>query len=792
MRLFFLFQRKNAKTSKKKRLSSSYYKWQKGGHLISIHGFAHQNPGARLLTHIRDIMGETILSPDEKLTKITHILASDMDTDVCSLYILKGETHLELMASYGSSSRSFVQIPIPLGVGVIGMIAKAGAPLAVSDLGAYPAFQKNPHLPLDNPSSFLGVPLMRGGKSIGVLALKSKNQRVYSTDDLDLMQTIAILLSEWIVIHDGGYDRHQQNGFDEPRPMVTFHGLSLSPGTALGRAVLHHPQLSIHQLLTDDTGLEKKRFEKALHQTQESIQCMINELPALSSDRRGILETYQMFAEDKGWILKVRRAIESGLTAEAAIQKIGRDLRVQMRQIEDPLIRERLWDLEDLSRRLMRYLLGDGSIADQIHGLAKDRTDIILVAQSMGPAELLDYEKFKIKGLILEEGLQTAHVAIIAKALNIPVVSRIIDGVLKIDQDEEIIVDAARGIVILRPNDRTRLSYEKKRRVLKSNLETDQALLLAPAITRDGTPISLYLNGGLPMDVDRLSLIDTAGIGLYRTEIPFMMQATLPSVSVQTKLYADLIDKAGDKILTFRTLDVGGDKILPYLDVQREENPALGWRAIRLGIDRPMLLRAQLRAMIAASQHKTLRVMFPMIAHTAEFLEVRHMLDLELEKAGPNVPKTLHVGVMLEVPSALWSLESLLPHVDFVSVGTNDLAQFFFAADRSNPRLSARYDVLSPPFLSLLKGVVQTCRRFQKPLSLCGEMAGNPIEAAALLCLGYRHLSLHLGGMIAIKRMIGQIDIPNMMDFLMPRLKGVKATLRQDLSHYARDYGIPI
>jgi phosphotransferase system enzyme I (PtsP) len=508
-------------------------------------------------------------------------------------------------------------------------------------------------------------------------------------------------------------------------------------------------------------------------------------------EHRDVIETYRMFAADRGWITRIADAIRSGLTAEAAVQRVREETSTRMGQASDPYLRERLVDLEDLANRLQKHLSNRPSGAAR----AELPAEFILVARTMGPAELLDYVHLQIIGLVLEEGSPTAHVAIVARALNIPVVGRVDNATSRIEGGDIVLVDGDHAQILIRPSEDIQQSAaatveaRTRRRLLSDSLRT------APAITRDGVGIRLLLNAGLLLDMSQLAATGAEGVGLFRTEIPFMVRDTFPAVEDQTEFYRSVFEQAGGRPVVFRTLDIGGDKLLPYLPHAAEDNPAMGWRAIRIGLDRPAMLREQLRALVRAAEGRNLLVKFPLIAEVPELERARALLDMELARAageGRTPPASVKIGVMLEVPALLWQLPALCRRVDFLSIGTNDLLQFLFACDRGNPRLADRYDPLSAPMLALLREVVAQARASAVPLSMCGEMAGNPIEALALVALGFRTLSMAGTAIGSVKTMIRSLDAAAVAEYVDEIGDRPDHSLRPKLEAYARDHAIAL
>jgi len=407
----------------------------------------------------------------------------------------------------------------------------------------------------------------------------------------------------------------------------------------------------------------------------------------------------------------------------------------------------------------------------------------------------MDYAHRRILGLVLEEGSPTAHVAIVARALDIPVVARVEDAASRIEAGDIVIVDGDHAQVLIRPSIDIHQSVAATVEARTLRRAVHDTLRSAASVTRDGIQVKLLLNAGLLIDLPQLRTTGAEGIGLFRTEIPFMVRDSFPGVEDQTEFYRSVFEQAEGFPVVFRTLDIGGDKVLPYLAHAVEDNPAMGWRAIRIGLDRPAMLRQQLRALIRAAGARPLFVKFPMIAEIAELEQARGILDIELARAakeGRILPAVIKTGVMLEVPALLWQLPALCERIDFLSIGTNDLVQFLFACDRGNSRLADRYDPLSMPMLALFREVIARTRDARVPLSMCGEMAGNPIEAMALIALGFRTLSMAATAIGPVKTMIRSLDAAAVAGYLDEIAGRPDHSLRPRLEAYARDHKIAL
>jgi phosphotransferase system enzyme I (PtsP) len=728
----------------------------------------------------------------ERLDKVVSLIAADMVAEVCSAYIMRAGEVLELFATEGLNREAVHRTRLRVGEGLVGVIAATARPLALADAQAHPDFAYRPETGEEIYHSLMGVPILRGGRVLGVLVVQNRTLRNYTEDEVEALQTIAMVLAELVASGDLVEPGELAPSDGIAVLPVRVEGVRLNAGLGVGAAVLHEPRIVVHQIVAESPERELERLKQAIAEMQSAI----DELLAASDvagggEHRDVLEAYRMFAADRGWLSRMREAVHSGLTAEAAVQKVQDDNRARMGQISDPYLRERLYDLEDLANRLLQHLAGRSPTAAQ----ADLPEEFIVVARTMGPAELLDYDRRRLKGLVLEEGSPTAHVAIVARALDIPVVGRAKDILAKVEAGDLIIADGDHAQVFVRPGEDIQQAVEANLAVRRALMEKYAALRVLPAETLDGELMSLHLNAGLLIDLPHLDQSGADGIGLYRTEIPFMVQEDFPDVDQQAELYRRILDIAGERPVTFRTLDIGGDKLLPYLPEAVEENPAMGWRALRIALDRPAMLRQQLRAMLRAAAGRHLRVMLPMVAEHAEFAAAREVFEIESRRAaerGITRPERVEFGIMFEVPALLWQLPTLLPKVDFVSVGSNDLMQFLFACDRGNPRLSGRYDPLSPAFLALLRELVLACRRHGVPLSLCGEMAASPVDAMALIGLGFRQLSMNPSAIGPVKMMVRSLRVKLLEEFLLPLLHAPDHSLRSKLGAFARDHGVVV
>jgi len=751
-------------------------------------------PGAtrRLLKRLRDMMAASGTA-QQRLDRIVKIIAADLIAEVCSVYVMRAGQVLELFATQGLNPDAVHKTRLRVGEGLVGEIAQTARTLALADAQSHPNFAYRPETGEEIYHSLMGVPILRAGRTLGVLVLQNRTYREYTDEEAEALQTVSMVLAELVAA--GELIGHAEMlRIDDAGTGATdrIEGMSLNDGIAIGTAVLHQPRVTVRQMVADDPAAETKRLREAMSGMRTDIDRIFQTSGLTEGDERWeILETYRMFAEDRGWLQRISEAIETGLTAEAAVQKVQEDNRARMAQIADPYLRERIADFDDLANRLLRHLTGDRTAAD-----AGDLPeDTVLVARTLGPAELLEYDRRKLKGVVLEEGSPTAHVAIIAHALDLPMVGCLPGLVGRVEAGDTIVVDGGFGQAILRPGDDVRETFAAAIRQREALRQGYVAIRKLPAVTRDGSPISLNMNAGLVIDIDNLAESGADGVGLYRTEIPFMIRTSMPDVVEQTDLYRRILDRAQGRPVVFRTLDIGGDKLLPYMENTPQENPAMGLRAVRLTLERPAILREQVRGLLRAAGGRRLDLMFPMVATVAEFDAARELVQIEIareRKRGRVLPEPVHIGTMMEVPSLYWQLPQLLKRVDFLSIGSNDLLQFFFACDRGNPEMNGRYDALSPPVLRFFRAIAAECDAANVPLALCGDMASRPLEAMALIGIGFRRLSMPFPAIGSVKAMVRSLDLPPLAKYLDVLCRLADPSVRKKLADFARDHHIPV
>ncbi len=712
-----------------------------------------------ILTRLHEVMAARS-NAQSKLNQVVGIIGECLDSEVCSIYLLR-DGALELYATRGLKQEAVHVTRLGLGEGLVGTIADQIETLNLDEAAAHPDFSYRPETGEELFHSFAGVPIIRRERAVGVLCVQHADPRRYEEIEIETLQTVAMVLSELIANADLVDTAARTDAAAADQSAQRLSGQKLVDGMGAGIAVFHQPRITIEYTVAEDTEAERHRVYAAFDKMREQIDRMASQAEfGGGGEHEEVIETYKMFAYDEGWSRRINEAIDSGLTAEAAIERVQQRTRMRMRQIDDPLLRDRMHDLEDLSNRLIRIVSGQMGTAAQV-GL---RHDSILIARNLGPAELLEYDRRRLKGVVLEEGSLTAHVIIVARAMGVPVIGRVNDVRTSIREGDLLLLDTGAGTVQVRPTQAVQDAFDAKLDLSQKRRANLAALRDLPAVTKDGIPIELMINAGLREDIAALDLTGARGIGLFRTEFQFLVSATLPARERQQRLYRDVLDAAGDRPVIFRTVDIGGDKALPYMntDTALEENPAMGWRALRLALEREGLLKVQARALMEAAAGRTLNVMFPMVSEPWEYEAARDLFIKQrawLASHNKKLPVAIRYGAMLEVPGLLETLDLMLPHLDFLSVGTNDLTQFLFAADRAHPRLAERYDWLSPTVMRYLARVVRTVAGSKVALGVCGEMGGRPLEAMALLGVGIERLSITPAGVGPVKAMIRSLDL---------------------------------
>ncbi len=750
----------------------------------------------QMMLRLRDVMAEDLPAP-QRLDRIVALVARELRADVCSCFIQRAGEVIELFSTVGLPHDVVHQSKLRVGEGFIGDIAASAVPLVLGDMTTHPQFALRPETGGADFRGFCGVPVLRAGHVRGVLVIQNKLPRSYGAEVIDILETASMLIAE-LIVAGGIITRQELNsgtaGGGRPTEVA---GVTLGRGLALGTVVLYDAAYGLQHVVADDARTEKARLADALSSMNDAIDRMLNRSAAVAgNESRDILEAYQMFARDRGWVSKIEAAIDKGLSAEAAVMRVQNETRVRMMKVTDAYIRDRMADIEDLSNRLMGHLARLSRTGDAADAPRDNLPEsFVLAARALGPAALLDYDPARLKGVILEKGSYSNHVAIVARAMGIPVVGQCRDVLSLLSAGDAAIVDGDSGTVYINPSEYLQELYAKNIESRRARGAQYRQHLPEQSVTRDGIRVGVMMNAGLMTEIDAAVSLGAEGIGLFRTELSFMAWQKYPLVVTQAELYSRIMDKMDGKPVVFRTLDIGGDALPIYFKAPEEENPALGWRAVRIGMDRPAVLRTQFRAFIRGSKGRELHILLPFVTEAAELDRARVLLDMEKKRARENgiaVPEKIQLGVMLEVPALLFQLDQILKTADFIAVGTNDLMQYLYAADRSNHSIRGRYDPLSPAMLRVLKTIADQCRAANVPVSVCGEMAGHPLEAMVLIALGFGTLSVPAQSVGAVRTMIPTLDTRRLVPYLEHLMASREHSLRERLLSFARDHDIQI
>ncbi len=726
---------------------------------------------------------------EERLAKVVKLVAGTMVADVCSIYLRTPDNMLELVATEGLRPEAVSRTRLDLDEGLVGQIAMSAQPLAIQDAPRHPAFSYRPETGEDPYHAFLGVPILRSGRVSGVLTVQNRTERIYGEDEIETLQTIAMVLAEVLanLTELRKAALAEENG---GRPSA-LSGRPLCGGIGIGKAVFHDPVVPAAKFFSSDAEGETERLSEALEQLRVSVDAMVAiDAGALMGEPREVLETYRLLAHDPAWSDRLLEGVHGGLTAEAAVDRARREHRARLENATDAYLRERLFDLEDLDNRLLRILGGTEKAKFEAD---PDGPPPVIVARRLGPADLLEYRGSGLAGILIEEGSVSSHAAIVARALEIPTLGNLPGLTTMVENGDAVIVDAEEGQAHFRPDDALKAAYADRMALRSERQAAYRAMRDLPAVSLDGQRIQLMVNAGLALDLASVEDAGADGIGLFRTEFQFLVSETLPTLGEQVALYTEVLDKIGPKPVVFRTVDLGGDKMLPNLNQAREENPALGWRSIRFALDTRGLFRRQLRALVRAASGRELRIMFPMITIPEEFFEAKAMLLQELEwsaSRGFAPPAELKVGAMLEAPAFAYCLTEIAGEADFLSVGTNDLMQFFFAADRMTPKVSERYDMVSRPAMRFLAEVAETCRKLELPVSICGEASGDPVQALCLAALGFHSLSMPASQIGPVKKAIRSVHLARLGHALCTLLPTGRGDLRKEVLALFDDFGV--
>ncbi|MDQ7049906.1 MAG: phosphoenolpyruvate--protein phosphotransferase [Enterobacterales bacterium] len=698
------------------------------------------------------------------LDLIVSKVCSELGVEVCSIFLADHQLNqFVLKAAQGLNPDSIGHLKIDFNEGLVGLVGQREEPIHLHSADSHPAFHYVEDIREEDLSAYLGVPIIHQRKVLGVIAIQQKEARPFEIDEETFLITLAAQISS--VLSDNETDQLIEDELSPPL-IRCINGIPASSGVAIGLAKVVFPTIdlsSIPKRIIQDVPKEIKKLHKAVKRTHLQLEKMSNRMKGLISDQElSLFDAYQQILGSAGIEKEVEEQIEAGYWAPYALKTVINKHLKAFRSMEDPYLRERAQDIEDLANRVLANLMRKETL------LFEPQENTILVAETISASMLAEIPLENICAVVSLKGSSTSHAGILTKALGLPAIMGLDPCQINRLDGKQMIVDAYNGQIFISPDPELISQYEKlitEEKALSADLEKEHD---EPNLTRDGTKIELLVNSSHPIDFEKARQSGAKGIGLYRTEIPFMQQQQFPSEATQVQIYRTIMQGFEGMPVTIRTLDIGGDKQLPYFKIV-EDNPFLGWRGVRVTLDHPEIFLVQLRAIFKASiNRKNVKIAIPMIS-TVEELDAslrlinRAFAEIEGEITRPDEklyrPK---IGIILEVPSMLYQLKSVAKRVDFISIGTNDLIQYLLAVDRNNLRLRNLYSHFQPPVLKVMKQLIRECQQAKIELQICGEMASDPLAAIVLIGMGYRELSMTAGNISRVKRAIRHFSIHEM------------------------------
>jgi phosphotransferase system enzyme I (PtsP) len=710
-----------------------------------------------MLDTLRSIVQEVSAATDldDALEVVVTRIRNAMRTEVSSVYLFNSEAkRYLLMATKGLNQDAVGKVSLASSQGLVGLVGSREELINTEDAPAHPRYFYLSETGEEKYHSFLGVPIIHHRRLMGVLVVQQQERRKFDESEEAFLVTMSAQLAG-VIAHAEATGNIAAAAKATPKE-ARFSGAPGAPGVAIGKAVVIYPAADLNSVpdkLAEDIAVEIERFETALIAVRRDIRTVGQKLSnELRPEEMALFDVYLNMLDDNALGAEVIIIIRQGDWAPGALRKVVQKYVGHFEQMDDAYLRERATDIRDLGSRILAYLQESEGLGQ----VAEYHENTILVSEELTPAMLGEIPTDKLKGLVSVQGSSNSHVAILARAMGIPTVMGVVDVPYAQLDGLELVVDGYRGRIYSQPSDQLREQYQNiylEEQALNKNLE---CLRDEPAITQDGYRIPLWVNTGLITDALRSRERGAEGVGLYRTEVPFMMKDRFPSEKEQTAIYRQQLETFAPNPVTMRTLDIGGDKSLPYFPIQ-EDNPFLGWRGIRVTLDHPELFLLQVKAMLKASEGlNNLRIMLPMVSSVGEVDEALHLIyraHAETEEEGYQITMP-EVGVMIEVPAAVYQISDLGQRVDFLSVGSNDLTQYLLAVDRNNPRVADLYHSFHPAVLTALYKIAQDAKAINKPVSICGELAGNPAGAVVLMAMGYDMLSMNASNLPKVKSVI--------------------------------------
>jgi len=722
-----------------------------------------------LLETLRRIVQEVTTAPDlhQALDIIVQRIKEVMDTDVCSVYLtdFPAQQHV-LMSTDGLNPSAIERVRLNFSESLISKVAELSEPVNLDNAPSHPAYHYLPETGEENYHGFLGVPIIHHRKVLGVIVVQQTEKRSFDEDELTLLVTIAAQLAGVIAHAEavGGIDGLHGSDFNNDKP---FKGLPGAPGVAIGRSIVVYPAADLEAVpnrRTDNIEGEIAVFNAAVDETRKDLEKLKGRVADLPVEDQALFDAYMLMLDSKNLTNKTMDRIKQGFWASTALRDTVLEHVQLFTSMKDDYLSERGQDIRDLGKRILMHIQSDTK------GERTYLDNTILVSDELTAPALMEVPKEKLMAVVSSSGSGSSHVAILARAMGIPAVMGATDLPTNKMDGKTFVVDGYQGNIYIEPSHRVITEFEKiieEENELTLELKNLQDL---PATTTDGIRIPLYVNSGLLSDLTASQNSGAEGIGLYRTEFPFMIRDRFPGEDEQTKIYRQVLESFSPNPVVLRTLDIGGDKNLSYFPI-KEENPFLGWRGIRVSLDHPDIFITQLKAMLRASIGlDNLHILFPMITNVSEVNDALTLVQKarnELLESGYKELKMPRIGAMLEVPSAVYQTQVIAKRVDFISIGTNDLVQYILAVDRNNPNVAGLYDCLHPAIIQAVKHVLRQAELNNIPVSVCGEMAGDPAAALLLLGMGFENLSMSVVALPKVKWVIRNFSFEQAQKLLM-------------------------
>ena len=739
-----------------------------------------------LLENILDIIAKSE-NPDQSIDAVVTAIKKAFHVDVCSVYALVEDgTKLVLRATDGLNQTAVGTISMKRNEGLTGLVLETLAPVFAVNPATHPRYKYYQDSGEEIYKTFLGLPLVYHQKVLGVLVVQTIDAATITKKDIPFFTKLATQIASTMAYtgiladlkkQQPSLPRHPDESGRKTMPTNFLKGVSAGSGFAKGHAFFYKGGMGFDQIAdksVSDISHEIKRFKRALEKSEADIRQIMKKTAEFSGEESAIIEAHLMYLNDRSFQSKIIARIENGSCAEFALkQEVLAYVRL-FEQLEDPYLRDRGADIEDIGKRILGHLLGGGGIASQIFG-----KDTILFAKDLSPVDLININQSRLKGIVLAKGGITSHTVILAKSFEIPIIIGVKGLLQVITANDAVIMDAASGIVFKNPPEEIKQEYDRMAAEQSDQFKILNTLKDKPAVTLDGYHVHLGANIGLLSDLAGVTKYGADFIGLYRTEFPVLIRKSFPSEAEQFELYKKIIEKADGKTVTIRTMDLGGDKLVSAFDYDAEANPFLGWRSVRFSLDTPDIFRSQIRAILQASHYGPARMLFPMITAMDELVRINTIITEEkahLREKGMSFDETIQTGIMVEVPAAVRILDKLLAHADFVSVGTNDLVQYMLAVDRNNEKVAHLYHPLHPAVIASVRDIITTCRRHEKPVCICGEAATNLNCVALFVAMGADSLSMNAISLPMVKHFIRRLDTVDLADVLENSLNMDTAT----------------